>query len=108
MALFAYCGQGLVSVFLVGQSRATLGLSLDQAFTRDAVAPKCWGLSLYYPLRSFCWWVQTAVRPDFLPQATVGAIVRLVHVVIFPFLQGRSHFGVVLVSIGTAHTQPDL
>ena len=40
------------------------------------------------------------VRLDICPQSSAGAAVRLLHVLIFLFPWGRSHFGVVLV--GTA------
>lgn len=38
-------------------------LESDEVFVRDAVSLNCRVLSLCCPLRSFCWWVESTVRP---------------------------------------------
>ena len=46
--------------------------------------------------------------PHYCPQPAAGPVVRLLHMVIFPFTQGRNHFGVVLAPIRAACTLPGL
>ena len=84
VALFAYYGYN--SIFLVsGSAQGFLGLDLKQTmFTRDAIAPNFRTLSLYCFLRCFHWCAEPTAM------VTVGRV----WMVIFPSLQGRSHFWV--------------
>ena len=65
--LWAVFGPYVVS----GPVWAALGLrEVRQVFARTAGAPNYRVPSLYYTLRSFCWWTGPTVRPDVCPQPT--------------------------------------
>lgn len=79
-------------------------------FTMAVVAPNCRALSRPYTLGGFCWWAGLVDWPDAYQdcrcnnQDTLSALpVKCFrfwdceYVVIFPFPQGRSHFGEALV-----------
>lgn len=68
------CGQCLVSMVLVGQCGAALGLSwVRTAFAIDVITPNFRVLSLCCLLKIFNWWVGPAVRPVFCP----GPLLRM-------------------------------
>lgn len=103
MALCAYCGQGFVPV-LVGQSGTALGLSWVRAgVCQSSHSTKLQGLSLCYPTKSFCWWVESALRPDVLLQPTAGNAAEQVCMAFFPSSWDGSHFEVVLTLVGAHH-----
>ena len=63
-------------------------------FVRAVVALNCKVLSLFWPLRSFHWWVGSLVRPGVCLQPAGRAIVVLVCVLIFPIsLEQQSLWG---------------
>lgn len=73
-------------------------------FARAMVTLNHLVLSLRHPLISFHWWVEPAVKLDVCHQPTAGAAFGLVCVVIFS-PQDRSHFGVVLVTVGGSYNK---
>lgn len=52
-------------------------------------------------LWSFWWWTVSAVRSAVCSQPIVGTTFKLLCVIIFPSSQGMSHFGMVLVCLGS-------
>ena len=55
------------------------------------------------PLWGLYWWTRSAVRSYVCPQLpSAGAVVKMVCVVIFPFLQSGNHYGVALVAVRAA------
>ena len=54
------------------------------------------------------WGAGPTIRSDVYPLPIAGAALGLVCLVIFPSSQGRSHFGVVLDSVGDTCILPDL
>ena len=72
-------------------------------FAGAVAAPNCRALSLCCLLGGFQWWLGLAVRLDGYPKPTAGVAVKLVCVVIFPFLQDKSWFGEALTAVGDAY-----
>lgn len=101
MALFAYCGQSLVSVLLMSQSEVSFGLSwvssdIFQSFNHMKLQS---ALPVVSP-EKFSLVGEACSQIRRLP--TTGATVELVCVVIFFSPQVRSHFRVVLATIRVA------
>lgn len=92
------CGQGLVPLLLVGQSRTTWGFT----WVRPGICQRCSSTALQdtfpvCPLGSFCWWAEPAFRAAICPQCWGHS---LVCTVTFPSPWGRSRFGVALAPSG--------
>lgn len=95
-------------MLLVGQF-GCLEIQLDQVrYFPELQSEQTAGPSVCCSLRDFYLWVGPEVRPDVYLQHTAGAIVDAVYVVIFPSPQGRSHFGVMLVTLWAVCTVPYL
>ena len=104
VALFACCGECLVPVLLVHQCGASLGLS----YTRPGICQSCCStnlqgaFSMLSPEKLSL--VGRACRQTryLIPAHCWGCSQTGVCIVIFPFPQGRSHFGVILAPVGSA------